>query len=172
MNYPSLPTDATYKLILIVGILLIIYSGYEAKKNVNFSLYSEYKTDSLGNQFSYLMDYREANFKRIDSDTTILGQIKQDSLARFLHFCFSSQFALEKEEAVFRVKTKQFDMDTYFSLFLLCLGSSLSTYGFIKWNKQQKIDDMIKYKQLQILDLEYQSKLNPSKPDLTKYKKR
>lgn len=172
MTMPSLPTDATYKLILIIGILLIITFGYNIKTSSSFLVYSEFKTDSLNQALKDIKWLSEDALQQIEDSASLTDDKRVDSLNKVSYGFTRKYDQIVNDSKYFAYQVKQSSADVIYSVSLFLLGLVMAVIGYRKWSKQQLIDDEIKRKQLQILDLEYQQKLSPLKTDFSKYNKR
>ena len=188
MTIPSLPTDSLYKFLFIGGIVLMISSIY-FHNELMISLPNNYiKIDSLGRQ----ADYNRINSDRAIKDLESIGeeiseneklirsgkQVDISSIKPSLIIMKLRNDSLEIEGKRVLVIQKQLldnqqrkldNLDSFLMLFII--GFVLTIINIIFWHRQQKVQDKLQATQLAILELEYQSKLNPTKSDLTKYRK-
>ncbi|WP_316797316.1 hypothetical protein [Pedobacter agri] len=172
MTLSTLPTDATYKLILILGLIMIVASLFNLEKANGKVNYFEYRLDSMKNE-SKKLDFKfKLNIKKIKSSKLLLPLlVKADTFKKLAVLKELQREKLDDYLTYCNYQLNQSKSDLINYSIIAVIGMILVRIGYGRWRNQQEIQDKILQKQYEILDLEFQSKLNPSKPDFSKYRK-
>ncbi|WP_316826219.1 hypothetical protein [Pedobacter miscanthi] len=200
MTIPTVPTDSTKKFFFIIGVIMMIYSCYKAS-NIYVDFTANGRTiDSLVTiRKAVAIKYREVSEaiplwiadrnRMVDSMSRVYHRPKNEIFEQYFKFATGDSIMMgykktymdeikaltipiNKLGAYREFRKRLFKEQLAVITITFILGFILTVYGFRSWRNEEIIKDKILKRQLDLLNLEYEQKLNPKISDPTRYNRK